>query len=188
MTTVVRFVSLAAAITAFSTLSGCNSQQAHDHSGHDHSEHGQGAHAATSAASHGDASAHNHGDEGPHGGHLIELGHGHTYHAELIENDATESVTVYILDTHMDELPIEQETILLNVIADGQSNAYQLTAVDGNNAIGHSRFESADKQLFHTLGRYPKLTGKLRVTIKGVPYIGHIARNIRADGHSRQTR
>ena len=176
MTTVVRFISLAAAIAAFSTLSGCNSQQAHDHSGHDH-----GAHAAKSAASDGDDSAHNHGHEGPHGGHLIELGHGHAYHAELVENDATESVTVYILDTHMAELPIEQETILLNVTADGQSNAYQLTARDDNNAIGHSCFESADKQLFHTLEQHPKLTGKLRVTIQGVPYVGHIARNIRAD-------
>ncbi len=180
MTTVVRFVSLAAAIAAFSTLSGCNSQQAH-HAEHDHSGHDHGAHAAKPAA-------HNHGDKGPHGGHLIELGHSHAYHAELIENDATESVTVYILDTHMAELPIEQETILLNVTADGQSNAYQLTAVDGSNTIGHSIFESADKQLFHTLEQHPKLTGKLRVTIKGVPYIGHIARNIRAHGHSRQTR
>ena len=188
MTTVVRFVSLAAAIAAFSTLSGCNSQQAHDHSGHDHSGHNHGAHAAMSAASHGGASAHNHGDEGPHGGHLIELGHGHAYHAELIENDATESVTVYILDTHMAELPIEQETILLNVTVDGRSNAYQLTARDHNDAIGHSRFESADKQLFHTLEQHPKLTGKLRVTIKGVPYVGLIARNIRVHGHSGQTR
>jgi len=188
MATVVRFISLAAAIAAFSPLSGCNSQQAH-HGEHDHSGHDHGTHATTSAVSHDShASAHNHGDKGPHGGHLIELGHSHAYHAELIENDAAESVTVYILDTHMAELPIEQETILLNVTADGQSNTYQLTAVDGNNTIGHSIFESADKQLFHTLEQHPKLTGKLRVTIKGVPYVGHIARNIRVHGHSGQTR
>jgi len=99
----------------------------------------------------------------------------------MVANEATESVTVYILDTHMAELPIEQETILLNLTtADGQSNAYQLTAGDDNNVIGHSRFESADKQLFHTLEQHPKLTGKLRVTIQGVPYVGHTARNIRA--------
>ena len=180
MATTDRFMVLISVVAVIGTLTGCGMEHNHASCDHDH-----GTHAAKSAESH---AAHNHSDEGPHGGHLIELGHGHAYHAELIENDATESVIVYILDTHMVELPIEQETIFLNVFADGQANAYQLTAADRAGKSRHSRFESTDEKLFQTLEQHSKLTGKLRVTIKGVPYVGHIAKKNPVHGHSKQTR
>ena len=42
------------------------------------------------------AGAHDHPEEGPHHGHLIELGGGE-YHAELTHDDATKTVAIYLL-------------------------------------------------------------------------------------------
>lgn len=116
--------------------------------------------------------SHEHGEKGPHGGHMIELGRSHRYHAELVENDATESITIYILDTHMEELAIGQPSLSLSLTANGASHTFELTAVTAAGATGSSRFESADKGLFQMLDQHGDVAGKLRVTIDGTPYVG----------------
>jgi hypothetical protein len=139
-----------------------------------HDEHD--AHAQDHAAAHSDT--------GPHGGHLIELGRNHEYHAELLEDDAAESVAVYILDSEMNELAVQQEAIGLTFVVEGHPTAFQLAAVDNGQGSGASRFESSDKLLFELLEHSAELEGKIRVTIEGVPYVGGIHHHGHADDHA----
>lgn len=127
------------------------------------------------------AGGHNHADEdgdhengteheGPHGGHVIELGRNHEYHAELVENEQTASVTVYISDKDFNEMPIDEPSIVMNLIVDGNPKTFALTAAGANGGKA-SRFDSADRGLFEALHEH-EASGKLRVTINGNPYVG----------------
>ena len=99
-----------------------------------------GNHASADAHDH----SHEHGEEGPHGGHLIELGRNHEYHAELVDEHG--SVTIYILDAHMDEVAIDDSVITLNLRAGEQNASHELTtATPGGQS--HSRFVSSEASL-----------------------------------------
>ena len=152
---------LTAVFTAPVFLAGCNSNPP-----------------SPPASSHADPDrghTHAHGETGPHGGHLIELGRNHKYHVELVHNDASESVIVYILDTHMKELAIGESSIILNLTEDGETTAYEMLATDDRQDAGYSHFASTDESLFRALEQRGGVSGKLRVTIEGVPYVGRIA-------------
>lgn len=160
---------LAVVVTTPVLLSGCNPETSftpvsnrpeHDHgsdghAGHDHS--------------------HQHSDTGPHGGRLIDLGHNHKYHAELVQNNATETVTLYVLNTNMRELAISELAIFVNLTTGGKTTAYEMLAAGDRLSTNHSRFESTDKQLFQALETPGDITGKVRVRIQGVAYVGRIA-------------
>ncbi len=162
---------------------GAGNGQAHeegDHDGHDHAEgeheghdHAEGEHDGHDHAE-GDHDGHDHSaeHEGPHGGHVIELGLNHQYHAELVENEDAHAVTVYMLDKDMKELTIDQATITMNLMVDGKAQSYELAAagVAGGKA---SQFNAADKSLFEALHEH-EASGKLRVTIDGTPYSGEV--------------
>ncbi len=178
-----RSLCLAASLMAMASLVGCGSEHGHAHGQHDH-ESGQHDHgtAGQSAQAHTDSHAKDHGDEGPHGGHLIELGRNHAYHAELVEIDATQSIVVYILDSQMQEVSIDHDTISIHVAIDNRASSYVLKAAEGETAGGFSRFVSVGNAMFEALEHNDDLEGKLRVTIKGVPYVGRLAH--RAHGHA----
>lgn len=114
-----------------------------------------------------------HADEhqGPHGGDVIELGRNHQYHAELVENVTAGTVTVYLLDKDLKELPIEAPKVTMDLKYDGQAKSFELPAVAA--AGKTSQFESADKSLLEAIHEY-QATGKLNVTIDGVPYSGEV--------------
>jgi len=77
-----------------------DSHDGHDHDGRDHDDDHSG---------HDRAGEH----QGPHGGHVVELGHNHEYHAELVEDEAAGLVTVYILGKDLREFPIAESSIAL---------------------------------------------------------------------------
>ncbi len=133
----------------------------------------------------GDHSGHDHSQEhqGPHNGHVIELGRNHMYHAEVVEDDAAAMVTVYILDKDMKELAIDQASIVMNLKVDGQGQSFELTAAAGS----ASQFNAADKTLFEALHEH-EATGKLRVTIDGSPFTGDVEHHHHgdADGHDHE--
>ncbi len=111
-----------------------------------------------------------HAEEGPHGGHLIELGRDHKFHAELVEDHETDSISVYILDGNMKEYPIAEPDVTLAVSVGVGSGAYVLPAVepkDGKTA----RFDVTDEKL-HKQMESEGAEIKLRVTIDGTPYTG----------------
>jgi hypothetical protein len=115
--------------------------------------------------------AHEHPSEGPHGGHLIELG-SEQYHAELLHDDATGKVTVYILDgAAKEEVAIDQTAITINMVVDGKPSQFSLGAVGDSAQI--SQFEITENDLLEAL-EDEQATGRLNVTIAGKPYIGKI--------------
>lgn len=150
---------LCAGVLGFVALTGCGSVESGSTDGN---------HANADAHDH----SHEHGEEGPHGGHLIELGRNHEYHAELVDEHG--SVTIYILDAHMDEVAIDDSVITLNLRAGEQNASHELTtATPGGQS--HSRFVSSEASLLSAFESDAGVSGKLRVTIKGVPYVGDIA-------------
>ena len=114
-----------------------------------------------------DESGH-HAEKGPHGGHLLELGHDHKFHAELVEDHEADRVTVYILDGNMKEYPIAEPDVTLAISVG--SGAYVLPAVEPKDGKA-ARFDVTDEDLHKQL-EHEGAEIKLRVTIDGTPYTG----------------
>jgi len=159
--------SLSAMLSAALVLTGCNT-----------STPPAAPAAAPSGASAGDDHAHGtagHTEEGPHHGHLIELGE-EEYHAELTHDDATKTITVYLLDKEAKTpVPIADAEIVLNLVADGQPTQVKLAAApqEGDPAGQSSRFSITDEKVLETL-EAPQTTGRLNVTINGKTYSGTV--------------
>jgi len=155
-------------------LGGCGSQTDHDvEADHDPGAAGGQDHDHTGAEAQGHAAApgHDHPTEGPHGGHLIELGGG-VYHAELAHDEATHTVTVHLLDAD-GRTPVEADgpKITLQVFREGQFVDYTLAAADGE---GVSTFSLVGEELCDVLLHADETRGRLRVTIDGQDHIGMI--------------
>jgi hypothetical protein len=119
------------------------------------------------------AHEHDHPSEGPHHGDLIELGQ-EEYHAELTHDDATQTVTVYLLDkSATDAVPIADAEITLNLIVDGKPVQAKLAAApqEGDPPGEASRFSLTDAAVMEAI-EFPKTTGRINVTIGGKPFTG----------------
>ncbi|WP_254508919.1 hypothetical protein [Anatilimnocola floriformis] len=127
--------------------------------------------------------AHEHASEGPHKGHLIELGVNEEYHGELTHDDASKTVTVYLLgkDAKTPVMSADKE-IDLNLVIDGTPTQAKLTAApqDGEKEGESSRFTLVDEKILEALEN-PKTTGNLNVNIAGQRYSGKVA--LGAHGH-----
>ena len=150
-----------------------------DHAGHDHGDH--------AGQEHNDQAGHEHPTKGPHGGHLIELGN-EEYHAELLHDENTHTVTIHLLDgAEKQPVAIPQTEIVLQLFRDGQFVKYTLKAVQGppDAAGAASRFEIVDAALCDALGHEDETRGRLQVTINGKPYTGTIEHDSHGDheGH-----
>ncbi len=138
---------------------------------------GAGAAPPATAGGHAHAHpAHAHPTVGPHHGALIELGR-EDYHAELVHDEATNTVTIYILDGGATKpVPIEAQRLALNLRVAGKPRQFFLAAAPqaGDPAGTSSAFAAADKQLcaaLHATGA----SGRLTVEIAGRQYIGKVA-------------
>lgn len=126
---------------------------------------------------HGDEHAHEH-EEGPHGGHIIELGV-EDYHAELTHDDATNRVGVYLLGGDAKTVkPIAAESVVINVRVENEPNQYVLPAVAqaGDEQGKASYFEIVSEPLTVVVaGKSEKdATARLGVTIDDKPFTGLI--------------
>ncbi|MGC3971942.1 MAG: hypothetical protein QM775_32740 [Pirellulales bacterium] len=131
---------------------------------HDDHDHGKAGH-----------DDHGHPSEGPHHGQLIELGK-EEYHAELIHDDATHKVTIYLLDGAAKKaVAIADKELTVNLVVAGKPQQFQLPAVaQPEDAAGQaSRFELTSEPLCEALDE-EKTTGRLNLTIAGKPYSGEI--------------
>jgi hypothetical protein len=120
--------------------------------------------------------AHAHPTEGPHGGHLIELGN-EEYHAELLHDENTHTVTIHLLDgpaTQAVSVPLPE--ITLQLFRNNEFENYILTAAANGEAVsgGVSQFEIIDEDLCSALCHDEELRGRINVTIDGTPYVGTI--------------
>lgn len=123
-----------------------------------------------------------HDEHGPHEGHLIELGSGQ-YHGELTHDDATKTVTIYLLGPDAKTaVASEDAEISLNLVVAGEPKQVKLAAAkqDGDPEGKASKFTIVDEQVLEAL-EAPKTTGMLVVTIDGKQVSGPVAHD--AHGH-----
>lgn len=116
-----------------------------------------------------------HPDEGPHKGHLIELGE-EEYHAELVHDDATKTVAIYLLGADAKTaVPIADAEITLNLVVAGEPMQAKLAAEKqpGDPEGQASKFAIVDEKILEAL-EAPKTTGRLNVTIAGKSYSGNV--------------
>ena len=119
--------------------------------------------------------AHVHPTEGPHHGSLIELGR-ENYHAELVHDMATHTITIYLLDGAAENaVTIPAKQLSLNLLVAGKPQQFQLTAqpqpTDQEGMC--SAFSSASETMCKALDT-KGTTGRLNVAIAGKVFSGRI--------------
>ncbi len=148
------------------SLNGCGAESTHTHSGQ----------APESPSPTAQDPGHAHPSEGPHGGHLIELGN-EEYHAELLHDEQTHTVTVHLLDAAGKQpVSVPQMEITMQLFQDGEFVSYALKAVpaEGDATGAASEFQIVDDALCDELSGQHELRGRLQVTIDQQPYTGTI--------------
>jgi hypothetical protein len=156
-----RFVSTGATLVGFALsaflLSGCGVQESVTHQ----------------TSIQGDA--HDHGHEGPHGGHLVELGN-EDYHAEVVHDDKNGTVSVYVLDgTAKNPVAIDAADVNINVTHEDGAEQFKLVAApDASDPQGKSScFRSRDANLAADLDSHGH-QAHLVLSIDGKQYRGTI--------------
>ena len=142
------------------------SAQAEEHADHDHADHEHGGH------DHGD---HEHAELGPHGGLLIELGD-EEYHAELLHDEQTHTVTIYVLDAKAAEtVPVSAPEVVIQLDVKGKPQRFALAAVhlDQEKPSQAVCFEAADEELSHALDEQGA-KGTLAIDINGQEFTATI--------------
>ena len=190
----ISFLVLCLAAVGFAATGGCNSTASnsqnspeeveghdHDHDGHegDHDGHEEHEHDGDEHAHHG------HGTLGPHGGHLIELGDD-AYHAELVHQEDTDQLILYLLDGQAAErATVRVDEATLNLIIDGKPAQYELAALPFENETEDrcSRFAATDAQLVDCFCHDEQIHGRLNLIIAGKTYVGIIKHR----GHGEQS-
>lgn len=126
----------------------------------------------------GDVKKDAHPSEGPHHGDLVELGD-EEYHGEVVHDEKTETVTIYILDNMAkNQVPIDAKEVVINLKHEGKPEQYILPAkADKSDPMGKSsRFQLKDKELIHGL-EHDDAEPKLSVKIGGKSLTGPIKHN-----------
>ena len=127
---------------------------------------------ATVEAGHDD---HGHASEGPHHGVIVEFGN-EEYHGEVVHDDATGTVTVYLLDSSAKKLATTTATeAVINLKHGDTAEQFKLPAQpeEGNPEGQTSRFSLTDKELIEHLDEAAS-AAKLNITIGDTPYSGAI--------------
>ena len=127
---------------------------------------------------------HAHAGHGPHGGDIVELG-SDQYHAELVHDDATGGVTIYVLDaTAKRAAPIDAELVRVNVQHDGNAEQFTLSASpEENDPEGtSSRFITPERELAEDLD-HGDIRGQLVVMISGKQYRGDVVHDHHGHDH-----
>jgi len=152
---------------------------------------GKGQPAGPAAGDTANADAHDHGHEGPHGGHIVELGT-EDHHVELTHDEASHRVGIYLLGGDAKTAaPIEAESVTINVSVDGQPSQYTLPAVaqPGEAEGKASYFEIVSEPLCAVVcgeSESPKTHARLNVTIDGKPYVGLIETETHEHDHDHE--
>jgi len=126
---------------------------------------------------------HLHPTEGPHGGHLYEIGN-EQYYAEMLRDESTHTVTVHLLDaTAKRAVTTTVEEILLHFFLDGEYATYSLQAVNTDNT-GASQFAVISERLCRLMDHYKKVRGRMHVKVGDESFIVAIEHDAHEhDGH-----
>ena len=121
------------------------------------------------------SSQHVHPTEGPHHGELVELGD-EEFHAELVHDEATETLTVYLLDAAaVHAVGSKSPEVRINLSHDGTAQQYTLAAKRQLNDLPgeSSRYISQDSKLCEKLDHLDG-SAQLVVMIRDKQYRGKI--------------
>lgn len=121
-----------------------------------------------------EADKHDHPTEGPHHGHLVELGK-EEFHAELVHDKSV--ITIYLLDSAAKAaVAIDAKNLVINLKHDGKPEQFELAASpDAGDAEGKSsRFTIDNAELAEHL-EHADSEARLSVTINGNPYSASLA-------------
>lgn len=131
----------------------------------------------SSATAHDDHE-HGHAEEGPHHGHLVELGN-EEFHGEIVHDDAAGKVTIYLLDKAAKApAAADSDQVMVSLVIEGQPKQFVVKAVDAGK---RDQFESSEKELVEALDHDKEARGRLNVTIGSKPYVGTIAHEKHGD-------
>ena len=121
-----------------------------------------------------DAHAHHHHHhdsehEAPHGGTLVELGD-HAFHAEIVFDEKTHSILIYLLDGEAKgRVGIDAKELMLKIGEGDKVESHALKAqpqeTDGEGKA--SRFASSDEALFERFHDNKSLAGQIDVPLDG---------------------
>ena len=131
-----------------------------------------------------DSHDHAHPSEGPHHGQLIELGNDE-YHAELVHDDDTHTVTIHLLDGQAkNSVASEEPELVMNLVVEGQPTQFTLVALpESNDPEGKSsKFQSQDEAFCKALDAHG-VKGRLNVTVNGKPLVGSFKHGDHDHGH-----
>ena len=115
-------------------------------------------------------------EEGPHDGHLIELGE-EEYHAELVFDEKSRKTTLYILGSDPETAhPIDAKEVEFHLEeGDGYTELIFAAAPQEDDPDGKSsRFELAADDLPAAIDEEEKFVGHIDVTIGGKVYEGEV--------------
>ena len=116
-----------------------------------------------------------HVEKGPHGGQVFELGG--AYHAELVHDEKSHRIRIYLLDAEAREpVAIEEQQLVINSMVEGKPAAFELkaAALAGESEGRSSHFESTDETLFHSVIEEHDSKSRLRVSIDGKQFVAEI--------------
>ena len=134
---------------------------------------------------------HEHGDEGPHGGHLVELGE-EEYHAEVVLDVKTKAVSVYLLSSDPQKAaPVDAKEVVLELTIDGKTGPHVAKpSPQKDDPPGKtSRFILAnDPDIKAKIDDEHELEGHVNVTINGKAYSGEITHEHRSHNDHTQTK
>lgn len=135
--------------------------------------------------------AHEHGDDGPHGGHLVELGE-EEYHAEVVLDVKTKAVNVYLLaaDPHK-PAPVDAREVVLELTIDGKTGPHvaKPSPQKDDPSGKSSRFVLAnDPDIKAKIDDEHELVGRVNVSINGKAYSGEITHDHGSHDHHTETK
>lgn len=105
---------------------------------------------------------------GPHGGELIELGK-EEFHAELIVDDKTHSLKVFLLGPDA-KTAATTDAPELSIVPEGATTAWVLKPAEGQPEGMVSEFVLVDEKVVHDLLDAGFLHGDLKIKIGGTPF------------------
>lgn len=126
---------------------------------------------------------HDHPTVGPHKGELIELGK-EEFHAELVHNDDTHTISIYLLDDHAKEpVATDSKEVVVKLVVGGEPKEFIVPAKpQAGDAEGKATlFELVDEPLCKALDDGAK--GRLNISVNGKDFVGEIEKHDHAHGH-----
>ncbi len=140
------------------------------------------------AKSQASAHAHDHDAHGPNNGELLEIGRGE-YHAELVVDEESNQVAVYLLDSTLKSyISIDSAFLVVNFKVGNKPVQVKMLPVpqDADAKNLSSRFSLISTELFTAL-HDPKSDAKLSLRIGKKSYVSKLAHNHDHTGHNHPT-